>query len=55
MRLTIRACADVCGKKDVAKAVNVELVQVILGKVEFEAAFEVPDSSFKLISVECRD
>ena len=40
------------GKEDVPEAVNVEMVEVFLGEVEFEPAFEVPDASFKLIPVE---
>jgi hypothetical protein len=37
------------------KAVDIQPVEIIFGEVELEAAFEVFDSSFKLIPVEGRD
>ena len=49
------AGADVGGEEDVPQAVDIELFQVIFGKVEFEAAPKVFDSPFKLIPVEGRD
>ena len=49
------ACADVRGEEDMSKTVDIELFEVIFGEVEFEAAFEVSDASFKLIPVEGRD
>jgi hypothetical protein len=38
--------ADLGGQEDVAQTVDVELLEVILGKVKLESAFEVPDASF---------
>lgn len=38
-----------------AKPVNIELVQVILGEVELETALEIPDTIFKFVPVESRD
>ncbi len=49
------ACADVSGEEDMSKAVDIQPVEVIFGEIEFETAFEIPDSSFKLIPVEDRD
>ena len=55
MILTWDAGADVGGEEYVSETVDIERVEVIFGEVEFEAAFEVSDASFKLIPVEGRD
>ncbi len=38
-----------------AKPFNAELAKVLLGKVQFESAPKIPDSSCKLISLQRRD
>ena len=49
------ACADVGGQKDVPEPVNVELIEIIFGEVQFETTMEVLDASFKLVPVQGRD
>ena len=48
-------CTNVGGEEDMAKAVDIEAVEIIFGEVELEAAFEVFDAPFKLIPIEGRD
>lgn len=50
--LTWVCCADVSGQQDMSKPVDIELVEVLFGEVELEAAPEVSDASFKLVPVE---
>jgi hypothetical protein len=49
------ACAYVGGQKDVPEAVNVKLIEIIFGEIQFEPAAEIFDASFKLFPVKGRD
>ena len=53
--LTGACCTDVGGKEDVSEAVNVELIEIILSKVQLETSVEIFDASFKLVPVESCD
>jgi hypothetical protein len=49
------ACADVGRQKNMPEPVNVELIQIIFGEIEFETAVEIFDASFKLVPAKGRD
>ena len=53
--LTGAVCADVGSQKDMPEPVNVELIEIIFGEVQFETTVEVLDASFKLVPVQGRD
>ena len=42
-------------QKNVPEAVNVELIEIIFGEVQFETAVEILDASFKLVPAKGRD
>jgi hypothetical protein len=44
--------AYLCRKKDVPQAIGIELFEIIIGEVQFEAAFEMPDAFCNFIPVE---
>ena len=50
--LTGAVCADVSGKENVPQAVNIELIEIILGEIKFETSVEIFNASFKLLPVE---
>jgi hypothetical protein len=47
--------ADLGGEENVPEAVNIELFEIIVGEVKFEAAFEISDALFDFVPVESRD